>query len=65
MNATVEDAASVADQISERLKNVAGHVLNFYCGDQKLHFEDYVTPGVTSLYELHEKYLLSADTTVR
>lgn len=64
-NVTTIDAGPIVNQISEKLGNMAGHVVNLYCNDSRAHLEDYVTPDLTALYEIEGTYLQRQDVTVK
>lgn len=65
VNVTAADASPIVNQISEKLGNMAGHVVNFYCNESRAHLEDYVTPDLTALYEIEGSYLQRADITIK
>lgn len=56
---------SIVKQISEKLGNMAGHLVNIYCNKSRTHFEVYVTPDLTALYEVEGTYLLTSDVILR
>lgn len=64
-NATVIDVGPIVNQISAKLGNMAGHLVNFYCNESRTHFEDYVTPDLSALYEIDGTYLQRADVILR
>lgn len=55
------DVNFIVNQISAKLENMAGHLVNFYCNESRAHLEDYVTPDLSALYEIEGTYLQKAD----
>lgn len=62
---STDSVESIVGQITEKLANIPGHIVNFYCNESQVHLEDYVIPGLTTFYEIHETYLHRANVNVK
>lgn len=54
----------LAQRVAGLVSGVPASIVNFFCNSSRTHVEDYVTPGVGSLYEINALYLQVADFSV-
>nr|XP_023030045.1 uncharacterized protein LOC111517977 [Leptinotarsa decemlineata] len=51
------DIVSLAQQISNELSGIPANIIRFYCNHSDIVFEDYITPDIVVLYEIHKEYI--------
>lgn len=62
---TSNDIPTFVNQISEKLNTVAANVMNVYCNKSYVEIEDYITPYVDTLYEVHAEFLRRTDINIK
>ncbi|CAH0561910.1 unnamed protein product [Brassicogethes aeneus] len=51
------DISALVNELFNKLNNVPASIVNFYCNQISVRFEDFITPAVESFYEIHEEYI--------
>lgn len=59
------DVLSTATKIVEKLSVIPGSLIKFYCNHSNVRFEEYFTPGVESVFEIHREYIKRGDVTTK
>lgn len=55
---------SMVKSITDRLEDKPGNIVNFFCNGSEAYLEDYVTPNVTTFYEIRASQIERARITV-
>lgn len=51
----------LSTSIAKRLQRIPGQIVNVYCNDSYSKLEDYLTPGIERIYEIHDEYNMKYD----
>lgn len=63
---STRDIVTFVNGVSEKLNTVPANIMNYYCNSSNhVEIEDYITPDVDTLYEIHAEYLRRTDVTVK
>lgn len=58
------DIQTFINKVSEKLNTVPANLINFYCNNS-VEVEDYITPHIETLYEIHAEFLRRTDITIK
>ncbi|GJQ65753.1 hypothetical protein Trydic_g11937 [Trypoxylus dichotomus] len=62
---STNDIQTFVNKVSEKLNTVPANLMNFYCNNSYVEVEDYITPHVDTLYEVHAEFLRRTDITIK
>ncbi|XP_018331485.1 uncharacterized protein LOC108741255, partial [Agrilus planipennis] len=61
LKTTVNDIESVVTEVSKKLANVPGHIIDIYCSKWHIAMEDYITPYKNTVYEISHEFIKRAN----